>query len=198
MLQAKKACQPGIDLFIATYGESAEYQDILDFIADSHTEYANWLLNEFGSDGATKIITEQPTTNNVFAAGNLEIKIDLVVKGHIKAGGRIEAEEGIKAGWGIRAGKGIEAGWGIEAGEVIEVGRGIKAGEGIEAEGGIKAGGGIKAKLTISVRLRILVGLINWRLPIASEQTVTCSKLVSGTVALGTLVETGQVEEVDK
>ncbi len=60
-----------------------------------------------------------------------------------------------------------------------------KAGTGIEAGWGIKAGEGI------SVKLRVFVGLISWRLPSDAEQTVTC-KQFSGTLAFGKLAETSK------
>ena len=61
-----------------------------------------------------------------------------------------------------------------------------------KAGSGIEAGDGIEAVKTISVRLRIFAGLVTWRLPELDELKVTCSKLVSGTVAFGELVETSR------
>jgi hypothetical protein len=121
-------------------------------------------------------------------AGHVTLASDLgtVRFTRIAVAGRLVAQ----ASTGIEAGEDIKAGWGIKAGEGIEAGWGIKAGEGIEAGWGIKAGEGIHCKFDLSVRLRIFVGLINWRLPTADEQQIVCGRLVSGTVASGTLIET--------
>ena len=54
----------------------------------------------------------------------------------------------------------------------------------------IKAGTSIEAKSTINVSLRIFAGLISHRLPTTSEQIISCSRLESGIVAYGTLIET--------
>ena len=64
-----------------------------------------------------------------------------------------------------------------------------------EAGSGIEAGWGIEAVANISVRLRIFVGLVRWRLPRPEELVISCRKLTSGTVAHGTLNETGTANQ---
>ena len=60
------------------------------------------------------------------------------------------------------------------------------------AGSGIEAGLGIECKKTLSARLRIFAGIIAHRLPYPEEMTVKCSRLESGAVAHGTLVETSK------
>lgn len=64
----------------------------------------------------------------------------------------------------------------------------------LKATGNIyaEAGWGIEAGLNISVKLRIFAGLIMWRKPEPKELEITCKKLVSGEVAYGKLIETGE------
>ena len=110
---------------------------------------------------------------------NLEIKLDdwLEVTGYIEAG------EYIKAGWSIKASWSIEAGGYIEASEYIEAGYGISAGL------------YITAKSTISCGLKIFAGICTWKNIEDSDKTITCSKLISGTVEYGLLKETGEAKK---
>ena len=107
----------------------------------------------------------------------------IYVKGYIKA----EAGSGIKAGLGITAGEGIKAGLGIKAGWGITAGEGIKAGEGIEA------GDDIFCKLHLSFSYKLFAGTSPWTNN--ANKTVTCGKLVKGTIAYGDLIETGLPDE---
>ena len=110
--------------------------------------------------------------------GHIEVEASIgwvIVLGFIRAGGRL----------------GIEAGSGIEAGEGIEAGSGIKAGLGIEAGWGIKAGFSISC-LSLSVQLRIFAGLCAFRIPTAEESQIKCERLLSGSVAFGTLIESAR------
>ena len=54
-----------------------------------------------------------------------------------------------------------------------------------------KAGTGIEAGEGISVKLRIFAGIILRRKPTPEEMTIKCQRLLSGEVAYGTLIETG-------
>lgn len=126
----------------------------------------------------------------------------------ITAGGGITAGMGIKAGEGIKAGRGIKAGMGIEAGGGITAGEGVKAGRYIEAGGGIKAracitagdgitagegviaGWDIEAGEDIKVENRIFAGTAPYRSEATCKKEIRCRRLVSGTVAYGTLIET--------
>ncbi|MEM9165989.1 MAG: hypothetical protein AAGB48_03085 [Planctomycetota bacterium] len=135
---------------------------------------------------------------------------DVCARGQIyaKAGSGIKAGLGIEAGLGIKAGLGIEAGLGIKAGSGIEAGLGIKAGLGIEAGSGIEAGEGIEAGsgilcgfgiacAALAVSARIVCGACHWREPEGEESEIRCTRLVSGTVVLGTLVEVGEPNQPD-
>ena len=193
-LKSKGACLTGLRYFKENFGESADYQAVLDKLAaDDRVSDARWLLDNAGSDkDAVREITETPATRHVFAAGRLEIKIDISVAGCVFAGSGIKAGLGISAGEGIKAGEGISAGWGISAG------KGIKAGEGISAGWGIKAGFSIRCKRALSARLRIFAGLVSWRMPTPEEQEIECAKLEQGTVALGFIKETDAAQEAAK
>jgi len=134
--------------------------------------------------------------------GYVKFKKGVYVTGSIvaKAGSGIEAGEGIEAGSGIKAGEGIQAGYGIKAGsgikagEGIQAGYGIKAGWGIEAGEGIKAGEGIVCELSLSFSYKLFAGTAPWTN--SATKTVTCGKLLKGTIAYGDLIETGMPEEV--
>ena len=67
---------------------------------------------------------------------------------------------------------------------------------GIEAGWGIVAALSITAKKSIVCSLLIFAGVCHWRLADEDEKKITCSKLESGTVAYGILVETGEAKEV--
>ena len=112
----------------------------------------------------------------------------------IKAGMSIKAGGSIEAGWSIKAGEFIKAGWSIKAGGSIEAGWSIEAGGSIEAREGIQAQLSITADLSIKSGLRVFAGLCSWREPMDAELEIRCSKLESGEVAYGTLVETGEPE----
>jgi hypothetical protein len=71
----------------------------------------------------------------------------------------------------------------------VQAGGGINAGRGIEAGGGIKAGFSVTCELEISSGLRIFAGLCMWRIPTSDEFKISCKKVISGTVAFGTLEE---------
>lgn len=68
-----------------------------------------------------------------------------------------------------------------------------KAGSGIEAGWGIEAGSGIKCKLSLSFSYKLFAGTSPWTN--SANKTVTCGKLLKGTVAYGDLIETGMPEE---
>ena len=74
-----------------------------------------------------------------------------------------------------------------KSGSGIEAGGGIKAGWDIKAGGDIKAGLSITAK-TIFLKLRVFAGLAIWKIPTPEESMIN-AKLLSGTVAFGTLNE---------
>jgi len=123
--------------------------------------------------------------------GNIESEENL---GYVKFKTNLSAKGYIffRSGSGIKAGRGISAGWGIEAGRGIEAGSGISAGCGISAGWGISAGLGISCKLELSCKYRIFAGLWVWgNLSSDDEKTITCGKLVSGTVEYGILKEIG-------
>ena len=124
---------------------------------------------------------------NIETTENLEIKLDnlLEVAGYIKAGWSI------KASWSIEASGYIEAGGSIIAGESIEAGEFIKAGESY----GISAALYITAQDTISCGLKIFAGICTWKNTEDSDKTITCSKLLSGTVEYGILKETGEAKK---
>ena len=92
----------------------------------------------------------------------------------------------------FRSGSGIEAGYGISAGSGISAVYGISAGSGIKAGWGIEAGLNIFCKLELSCKYRLFAGLCLWRnLNSDDEKTITCGKLVSGTIEYGILNEIG-------
>lgn len=97
----------------------------------------------------------------------------------------------------IKAGESIEAGQSIEAGGYIKAGWSIKAGGYIKAGGsyGISAGLSITCKTTLSFGLKAYAGICTWREIDDDEKTITCGKLVNGTIEYGILKETGLEEE---
>jgi hypothetical protein len=52
----------------------------------------------------------------------------------------------------------------------------------------------VSCKLALKVGLRIVAGCAPWSWCNESHRTITCGKLESGTVVLGTLIETGLPE----
>ena len=156
-LRAKGACMDGLCYFKKNFGESADYQAVLDKLAeDDRVSDARWLLDNAGADKeATREISEAPTTKHIFAAGRLEIKIDISVAGCVFAGG------GIKAGWGIEAGGGIKAGEGIEAGLHI------------------------RCKTTLAFSFNLFAGTAVWKKTTEEDQLVECLELKGGEVRHG-------------
>ena len=120
---------------------------------------------------------------NIEVGGSLQVGDGIHAGGRILAGNSIQAGCDIQAGWGIEAGNSIKAGWGIESGEGIQAGGSIESGEGIQA------GLAITAKGTIEVKQRILAGTLSGRELSSEEMNITCSKLLSGKIILGNLVE---------
>ena len=133
----------------------------------------------------TYLITSKDLDKDNFYIGSTDLRD---YNGHIECSedlGTVRFKQGVKASGYIYFKKCS----GITAGEGITARRGITAGW------GITAGSGIKCKLILDVKLRIFAGTCTWRLPTDDEMTITCGKLASGTIAYGTLVETGLPED---
>jgi len=117
-LKEKNSCREGYEWFLKHFGDEADYQDVLDALAEENLfEWAKWLLQNAG-----------PTKEAKEIQGNIQSEKSLFFSGSIKISGFINCKL-LLAGGGIEAGGGIKAGWGIEAGGGIEAGEGIKAGE---------------------------------------------------------------------
>lgn len=70
------------------------------------------------------------------------------------------------------------------------------AGSGIKAGWGIKAGEGIVCKLSLSFSYKLFAGTSPWTN--SAVKTITCGKLVKGTIAYGDLIETGLPDEKEE
>ena len=81
-----------------------------------------------------------------------------------------------------------------KANSSIKAGLGIEAGESIEAGLGIEAGSSIVCKLGLSFSYKLFAGTSPWRNN--ATKTITCGKLLKGTIAYGDLIETGMPDEV--
>jgi hypothetical protein len=141
-------------------------------------------------DGNAEFEYSAEFTGRLLVDGYLSIKAGE----SIEAGGSIKAGESIKAGWYIEAGGSIKAGESIEAGESIKAGGSIEAGE----SHGIVAGFSITCKTTLSFGLKAYAGICSWREITDEEKTITCGKLLNGTVEYGILKETGLEDEKDQ
>ena len=139
--------------------------------------------------------------------GNLEVNCNLnivnrlLVNGYlfIEAGKSISANGYISANGFISAGGSIRAGGYIEAGRDIKAGGSIKAGEYIKAGDnyGISSGLSIICKSSLSFGLNAYAGICTWQNITNKDKTITCGKLIKGTVAYGILKETG-LKEAEK
>ena len=118
-LIAERACSDGLAWFTEHFGDAADYQAVLDRLAqENKCDWADWLLNAVGPiDAAMELTGEAAITGHLFVAGTLKCSASLSVSLSIKAG------RGIEAGWGIKAGEGIEAGedFGIYCGLRIKI-----------------------------------------------------------------------------
>jgi len=127
-------------------------------------------------------ITAKDLVNNVYQGDVSEYTGSIYLEENL---GTVIFPKSISCTGELIAGKGtgIQAGWGIQAGS------GIKAGYGIQASLQITAKGTIEAKQ------RILAGTYSCREFTKEEMIISCSKLISGKVVFGNLVETGIKEE---
>ena len=172
-LEEKQMCSSGLDWFSKQFGETADYQAVLNKLAEiDNGDWASWLISKAGAvDTTLEIKGDYKTEHSLFFAGKIIVTGTLQVKFHIEAG------------------EGIEAGWGIEAGEGIKAGEGIEAGSGIEAGRGIVCGLFITCKKTLKFSLRVFAGVCWWREISDEEKTITCGKLEGGKVAYGIVKE---------
>ena len=149
-LKAKGALDDFVAFFKATWGKTAEYQEVLDRLAgkpivtkkDGERNYV-WALLLIGAAGADehaiKKISAAPKSRHLFSAGRLILQTNVSISGHILAADDIKARAGVKAGGRISAEERIEAAGAIEAGEDIKAGYGIKAGGRIKARHRIRS-----------------------------------------------------------
>ena len=87
-LSEKAACVEALNAFKKRFGEEAEYQDVLDALAESnHVDWALWLIRTVGPVKSVKKIAGQvKISGHLFIAGSLEIERYVEVKGLLLAG----------------------------------------------------------------------------------------------------------------
>lgn len=121
--------------------------------------------------------------------GDITSRWNVKAGGDIDVGGMMKADINVIATRSIGVHGNIEADGGIVSGGIIRSGGAIKAGE------GIVAGGSIECKSTLSFQYKLFAGVCPWFSH--SAKTVSCRKLLSGTIAYGDLIETGIPREED-
>jgi UDP-3-O-[3-hydroxymyristoyl] glucosamine N-acyltransferase len=166
-------------------------------------EELNKYIDGFGYkiDGNLEVNCNLNIVNRLLVNGYLFIEAgkSISANGYISANGFISAGGSIRAGGYIEAGGSIRAGGYIEAGRDIKASGSIKAGEYIKAGDnyGISSGLSIICKSSLSFGLNAYAGICTWRNITDEDKTITCGKLIKGTVAYGILKETG-LKEAEK
>jgi hypothetical protein len=154
-------------------------------------EELNKYIDGFGYkiDGNLEVNCNLNIVNRLLVNGYLFIEAgkSISVNGYISANGFISAGGSIRAGGYIEAGRDIKAGGSIKAGEYI------KAGDNY----GISSGLSIICKSSLSFGLNAYAGICTWQNITNKDKTITCGKLIKGTVAYGILKETG-LKEAEK